>query len=92
GKGKEIANGSEDDYGPEMVGRPLPNHEVVVDNGQHWFDDSDFEDFLDAADSVDHELFPEPENEAQVVVDDRIDEGMEFPDKTAFKKHLRKYC
>ncbi|XP_026378442.1 uncharacterized protein LOC113272862 [Papaver somniferum] len=90
GKGKEIANGSEDHYGPEMVGRPLPNHEVrVVDNGQHWFDDSDFEDFLVAADSVDNELFPEPENEIQVVVDDRIDEGMEFPDKTAFKRHLR---
>ncbi|XP_026415861.1 uncharacterized protein LOC113311233 [Papaver somniferum] len=76
-----------------MVGRPVPNHEVrVVDNGKHWFDDSDFEDFLAAADSVNPELFPEPENEVQVVADDRIDEGMEFPDKTAFKKHLRKYC
>ncbi|XP_026410549.1 uncharacterized protein LOC113305760 [Papaver somniferum] len=93
GKGKEIANGSEDDYGPEMVCRPLPNHEVkLVDNGKHWFNDSDFEDFLTAADSVDHELFPELENQVQLLVDDKIDEGVEFPDKIAFKKHLRKYC
>ncbi|KAI3963323.1 hypothetical protein MKW98_022745, partial [Papaver atlanticum] len=108
-KGKEIANGSENDYGPEMVDRPLPNHEVRVvnngpyrnvdsvpvrnvDNGQQWFDDSDFEDFLSAADEVDPELFPEPEHEVQVVADDRIEEGMEFPDKTTFKKYLRKYC
>ncbi|KAI3954272.1 hypothetical protein MKW98_018096, partial [Papaver atlanticum] len=63
-----------------------------VDNGKKWFDDSDFEDFLAAANLEVPELFPKLEHELQVIADDRIEEGLEFPDKTAFKKHLRKYC
>ncbi|KAI3956436.1 hypothetical protein MKX01_016849 [Papaver californicum] len=79
----------------ESKGKKIGNVDNVpvrnVDNGQQWFNASDFEDSF-AADLVDPELFPEPNHEVQVVDEDRIEEGLEFPDKAAFQKHLRKHC
>ncbi|MCL7045873.1 hypothetical protein MKW94_000419 [Papaver nudicaule] len=91
-KRNELDNEQEDEYGPEMVDKPLPNDEVrFVDNGPvrnlgngPLLTDSDFEDFF-AADMVDPELFPEPKHEEQVVAEDTMVEGMEFPDKKLSK-------
>ncbi|KAI3989575.1 hypothetical protein MKX01_036184, partial [Papaver californicum] len=109
-KGFEMGGGIQDDYGPEMTDRPLPNYKVrLVDNGpfmnivdnvpvkkvesgpSKWLNEFDFEEFF-AADFVDPELFPEPEHDEQVVAEDRIKEGLQFSDKQAFQRHLRRYC
>ncbi|KAI3986596.1 hypothetical protein MKX01_014134, partial [Papaver californicum] len=82
--------GLKDGRGKEVDNRPYRNV-GNIDNRKQWFNEGDFEEyFID--DIVDPELFPEPEHEVQDVAEDRYKEGLEFQEKEAFQKNLRKYC
>ena len=76
-----------DDNGPTRNFSNIPKSNVSIGP---LLTDNDFDDFF-AADLVDPELFSEPEYDEQVVAD-KIEVGLQFSDKAAFQKHLRKYC